>query len=88
MGTFCLFAYTGLTDRFRRARGFLYNLASPLKLIRSEKNNVLILENFYMMKNKSNFPNKRGKCSQQVNVKVKKNPKIPPADVIGGQFKV
>jgi len=22
MGRFCLFAYTGLTDRFRRARGF------------------------------------------------------------------
>jgi len=25
MDSFCLFAYTGLTDRFRRARGFLYN---------------------------------------------------------------
>jgi len=37
MGRFCLFVYSGLTDRFRRARGFLYNLASLLKLIRSEK---------------------------------------------------
>jgi len=37
MGRFCLCAYTGLTDRFRRPRGFLYNLASLLKLIRSEK---------------------------------------------------
>jgi len=46
MGRFCFFAYTELTDRFRRARGFLYNSASFLKLIRSEKNNVLILENF------------------------------------------
>jgi len=43
MGRFCLFPYTELTDRFRRARGFLYNVASLLKLIRSEKNNVLIL---------------------------------------------
>jgi len=46
MGRFCLFAYTGLAERFRRARGFLYHLASLLKLIRSEKNNVLIVENF------------------------------------------
>jgi len=45
-GRFCLFAYTGLTDRFRRRRGFLYNLASLLKFIRSEKNNVLVLEIF------------------------------------------
>jgi len=60
MGRFYLFAYAGLTDRFRHARGFIYKLASLLKLIRSEKNNVLILENFlyYMLKNKSNFPNK------------------------------
>ena len=46
MGRFCLFAYTGLTDRFRHVRGFFYKLASLLKLIRSEKSNVLILENF------------------------------------------
>jgi len=58
MGKFFLFAYTGLSDKFRRARGFLYNLASLLKLTRSEKNNVWILENFYVMKNESNFPNK------------------------------
>jgi len=45
MGKLCLFAYTVLTDRFGSARGFLCNLASLLKLIRSEKNNVLILEN-------------------------------------------
>jgi len=37
MNRFCLFAYTGLTDRFGRARGFSYKLASLLKLIRSEK---------------------------------------------------
>ena len=46
MGRFCLFAYTGLTDRFRHARGLFYKLASLLKLIRSEKNNVFILQNF------------------------------------------
>jgi len=34
-----------LTDRLRRARGLLYS-ASLLKLIRSEKYNVLILESF------------------------------------------
>jgi len=55
MGRFCLFAYTGLTDRFRHARGFLFNLASLLKLIRPEKNNVLILEKIYMIKNRSSF---------------------------------
>jgi len=27
MGRFCLFAYTGLTDRFRRARGFFLQLS-------------------------------------------------------------
>ena len=31
---------------------------------------------------------KCGKCSCQMNKKVKKNPKIPPVDVIGGWFKV
>jgi len=40
MGRFCLFAHAELTERFRRARGFLYNLASLLKLIRSEKKRV------------------------------------------------
>jgi len=27
MGRFCLLAYAGLIDRFRRARGFFYKLA-------------------------------------------------------------
>jgi len=31
---------------------------------------------------------KCGKCSLQMNEKVKKNQKIPPEDVIGGRFKV
>jgi len=47
--------YTGLADRFRRARGFLYNLASLLKLIRSEKNNVLILGNFVYAEEQKQF---------------------------------
>jgi len=64
MGRFSLFAYTELTDRFRRARWFLYNLASLLKLIRSEKNNVLILKKFlYDEEQKQFFQQKCGKCS-------------------------
>ena len=91
MSRFCLFAYTGLTDsdRFRRARGFLYNLASLLKLIRSEKNNVLILEKFLYDDEQTQFSKQKcGKCSKQMNEKGKKNPKIPLIDVIGGRFKV
>jgi len=64
MGRFCLFAYTGLTDRFRRERGFSYKLASLLKLIRSEKNNVLILENFLYSEEQQQFSKQKcGKCS-------------------------
>ena len=37
MDRFCIFAYTGLTDSFGRASGFLCNLASLLKLIQSDK---------------------------------------------------
>jgi len=58
MGRFRLFAYTGLTDRFGRVRGFLHNLASLLKLIRSEKTTYWFWKMFYVMKNKSNFLNK------------------------------
>jgi len=58
MGRFCLFAYAGLTDRFRRARDFFYNLASLRKLIRSQKTTCWFWKNFYMVKNKSNFPKK------------------------------
>jgi len=64
MGRFCLFAYTGLTDRFRHARGFFYKLASLPKLIRSEKNNVLILENFLYDEELKQFSKQKcGKCS-------------------------
>jgi len=65
MGRFCLFAYTtGLIDRFRRARGFLYNLVSLLKLIRTEKYNVLILENFLYDEEQKQFSKQKcGKCS-------------------------
>ena len=55
MVRFCLFAWTGLTDRFRLARGFLYNLASLLKLILSKKNNVMILENFVYAEEQKQF---------------------------------
>jgi len=67
MGRFCLFAYTGLTDRFGRTRGFSYKLASLLKLIRSEKSNVLILENILYDKEQKQFSKQKcGKCSQQM----------------------
>ena len=64
MGIFCLFVYTGLTNRFRRTRGFLYNLESLLKLIRSEKSNVLILEKFLQDEERKQFSKQKyGKCS-------------------------
>ena len=70
MGRFCLIAYTGLTDRFRRGRGFLYNLASLLKPIRSDKNNVLILWNFLYDEEQKQFSKQKcGKCSYQMNEK-------------------
>ena len=57
-GRICLFASTGLTVRFRRAREFLYNLASLLEHIRAAKTTCWFWKIFYMMKNKRNFPNK------------------------------
>ena len=64
MGRFCLFAYTGLPDRFRRTGGFFYNLAILLKHIRSEKNDVLILENFLHDEEQKQFSKQKcGKCS-------------------------
>jgi len=64
MGRFGLFAYTGPTDRFRHARGFFNKLASLLKLIRLEKNNVLILENFSYDEEQKQFSKQKcGNCS-------------------------
>jgi len=64
MGRFCLFAYSGLTDRLRRAHGFLFNLASLLKLIQSEKTNVLILEKILYDEEQKQFSKQKcGKCS-------------------------
>jgi len=56
MGNFCLFAYTGRIDRFKR--GFLYNLASLLKIIWSEKTTCWFWKTFYMIKNRSTSTNK------------------------------
>jgi len=61
MGRFCLFADTGLTDRFRHARGFLYNLASLLKLIRTEKN-VQIFEKILYDEEQNQFS--KQKCGK------------------------
>jgi len=88
MGGFCVFAYTGLTDRFRRACWFLYNLASLLKLIQPEKNSVLILENFVYDEEQKQLSKQKCENCSQMNEKLKKNPKIPPVDVIDGWFKV
>jgi len=64
MGRFCLFSYAALTDTFRRACGILYNLPSILKLIRLEKNNVLILEKFLCDEEQKQFSKQKcGKCS-------------------------
>jgi len=46
-----------------------------------------------MKNNRSTFPNKHvgsalNEKNEQINEKVKKNQKFPPADVVGGQFKV
>jgi len=46
MGRFCLLTYTGLTDRFRRASGFLYNLANLFNFIRLEKKQHVDFGNF------------------------------------------
>jgi len=56
MGNFCLFAYTWRIDRFKR--GFLYNLASLLKIIWSEKTTCWFWKKSYMIKNRSTSPNK------------------------------
>jgi len=50
---------------------------------------VLILENFLYDEEQKQFSKQKcGKCSQRINEKVKKNPKILPVDVIGGWYKV
>jgi len=88
MGRFYLFAYTGLTDRFRRARGFLYNLASFLKLIRSEKKRVDFGKFFIWWRTKAIFQTKMWEMlltNEQKSIEKTKN---PPVDVIGGRFKV
>jgi len=41
-----------------------------------------------MIKNKSNFPNKNVGSALNKWTKNKKNPKIPPVNVIGDRFKV
>jgi len=46
------------------ARGFLCNLAGLLKITRSEKNNVLFLENFLYDEEQKQFSEQKfGKCS-------------------------
>ena len=47
------------------------------------------LETFLYDKEQKHFPKQKcGKRSQQINEKVKKNPKILPVDVIGSRFKI
>jgi len=88
MGIFFIRLYWTSWQVYTRAR-FFYNLASLLKLIRSEKNKGLILENFLYDEEQKQFSKQKcGKCSWQMNEKAKKNKKIPPEDVIGGRFKL
>jgi len=50
---------------------------------------VLILEKFLYDEEQKQFSKQKSvKCFWQMNEKVKKNPKIPPIDVIGDRFKV
>ena len=58
-GQFCLFADTGLIQKFRRAHGFVYNLGSLLELIWSEKNNMLFFEKKIYDKEQKHFPKKK-----------------------------
>jgi len=48
MGRFCLFVYTGVTDRFRSVRGVLYNLASFLKAHPIRKKQRVDLEKIFI----------------------------------------
>jgi len=58
MGRFCLFAFTGLTDRFRHARGF-FTTQHVLSRSSDQKKNVLILENFLYDEEQKQFRNKK-----------------------------
>jgi len=50
---------------------------------------VLILEKFLYDEEQMQFyKQKCGNCSQLMNEKVKKNPKIPPVHVTGGHFEL
>jgi len=70
------------------ARGFLYNLASLLKLIGSQRNNLLVSEIFQYDNEKKHLPKRKCGVFLSNERKSKKNPKIPPEDHIGGRFYV
>jgi len=59
MGRFWLFAYTGLTDRFRHARGFFLQVKKVFSRSSDQKKTTCwFWKTFHTMKNKSNFQNK------------------------------
>jgi len=63
MGRFCLFAYTGLTDRLRRVWVFV-QLSKSSQAHRIRKNNVLILEKFLYDEEQKQFSKQKcGKCN-------------------------
>jgi len=92
MGRFCLFAYTGLTNRFRHARGLLQLSKSSQAHTIRKKQRVGFGKLFIGWRTKAIFFSKWnqnvGSALRKWNDKVKKKSKISPVDVIGGWFKI
>jgi len=84
MGRFC-FAYTGLTGLDVRTNFVQLSKSSQAHPIRKKQRADLGIF-LYDEEQKQFCKQKCGKCSQQMNEKVKKNPKIPSVDIIGGCF--
>jgi len=84
MGRFCLFAYTGLTDRFRHTRVFLQvsksSQAHPIR----KKQRVDFGKLFIWWRTNAIFQTKMWEVLLANERKSKENPKISPVDVIGG----
>jgi len=71
------------------ARACFLQLSKSSKAHPIRKKQRVDFEKFLYDEEQRQFSKQKcGKCSQQMNEKVKKNPKIPPVDVIGGRFKV
>jgi len=82
MGRFCLFAYTGLTNRFRHARGLLQLSKSSQAHTIRKKQRVGFGKLFIGWRTKAIFFSKWnqnvGSALRKWNDKVKKNPRFRP----------